>query len=220
MADTFRLFRTRFGFLAAITLLVYLPAHLIYQFAAATIGIPSNGILSFALLEALDLVLSSLAIPAIVYGLVRTRSTGVAAALRWGRRQWMRTLGKQILVEITVLLYGALLIIPGVIAMMRLALVPVIVAIEGDREAQPLERSRALSRGRLWRLAAVLLPLGLIDLAFNFLLLDRISGVDSARLLFAAAESALAVVGQLTTIATLLMYLGLVDPPQKKTAKL
>lgn len=213
LADTFRLFLARFGFLAGVTLLVYLPGHLLYQFAAATFAIPSNGILSFILLEALDLLLSSLAIPAIVYGLVRTRSDGIGAALRWGRRQWMRTLGTQVLVEITVLLYGALLIVPGLIAMMRLALAPVIVAIEADREAHPLERSRALSRGRLWRLAAVLVPLGLVDLGANFLLLARITGVDHARVAFAAAESGLAVVGQLTTIAALLMYRGLVGPP-------
>jgi hypothetical protein len=212
LGATFRLFGSRFGFIAAVSLLVYLPGHLLYQFAASALGIPSNGILSFALMEVADLVLSSLAIPAIVYGLVRD-SAATGDALRWGRRLWMRTLTRQVLVEITVLLYGALLIVPGLVAMVRLALVPVVVAVEGDRQPQPLERSRGLARGRMWRMIAVLFPLGLVDLAANFLLLGRIAGVDQARVIFAFAESGLAVVSQLTTVATLLLYLGCIEPP-------
>ncbi|MBS1856348.1 MAG: hypothetical protein JST11_13360 [Acidobacteria bacterium] len=209
---TFRLFASRLGFIAGLTLLVYLPGHLLYQFAAAALDIPSNGILSFALMEAADLVLSSLAIPAIVYGLLRDSAT-MRHALSWGRRQWMRTLTRQVLVEVTVLLYGALLIVPGLIAMVRLALVPVIVAVEADRQAQPLPRSRDLARGRMWRIVAVLFPLGLLDLAANFLLLGRITGIEQARVIFALAETGLAIVSQLTTVATLLIYLGCIEPP-------
>jgi hypothetical protein len=216
LANTFRLFGSRFGFIAAVTLVVYLPGHLLYQFAASAFEIPSTGVLSYLLLDVLDLVLSSLTIPAIVYGVLR--KAGVAPSLRWGRRQWLRTLQMQVLVDITVVLYGALLIIPGLIAMVGLSLVPVIVAVEADRQPLPFERSRALAKGRMWRIAAVLLPLGLVDAAANFLLLGRISGVDNARLLFSLAETGLAVIGQITTIATLLIYLGAVE--SKKTAKL
>src|SRR5262249_34191587 len=120
------------------------------------------------------------------------------------------------------ILYGALLIIPGLIAMVRLAFVPAIVAVEGEHETTPLERSRELARGRTWRIAVVLLPLALIDLAANFLLLGKIKDVDSSRVLFIPAEVGIAIVGQLSTVAVLLMYLGLTEPraPQRKTAKL
>lgn len=220
LADALRLFGSRFSFIASVTLLVYVPGHLLYQAAAATLGVPASGILSILILNVVDLILSSLAIPAVVYGLVR--APDLSAALRWGRRQWLRTLGMQALVDVTVLLYGALLIVPGLIMMVRLALVPVIVAIEGDRATRPLERSRELSKGRMWRIVGVLLPLALVDGAANFVLLGRISGVDNARLMFTAAECGLAIVSQLTTVATLLVYLGVVEPVQvhKKTAKL
>jgi hypothetical protein len=219
LADAFRLFGSRFGFIGSVTLMIYLPGHLLYQFAAAALEIPSTGVLSYLLLDALDLVLSSLAIPAIVYGLLR--KPDVAESLRWGRRLWLRMIRMQVLVDITVILYGALLIVPGLIAMVRLALVPVIVSIEADRQPLPFERSRELARGRMWRIVAVLLPLGLVDAAANFLLLGRISGVDNARVLFSLAESGLAVIGQITTVATLLIYRGVVEPPpQRKTAKL
>jgi hypothetical protein len=218
LADAFRLYWSRFGFIAGITLLIYLPGHLLYQASAAALTIPSSGVASNLLLNLLDLILSSLAIPAIVYGLLR--QPDISQSLRWGRRLWLRTLGMQVLVDITVVLYAALLIVPGLIAMVRLALVPVIVAIEADRQPRPFERSRELARGRMWRMVGALLPLSLVDAAANFLLLGRISGVDNARILFVAAESGLAIVSQITLVATLLIYLGVVEPPQKKTAKL
>lgn len=218
LVDALRLFGARFGFLAKVTLLVYLPGHLLYQAAASAFEIPSSGILSILLLTLVDLVLSSLAIPSVVYGLVREPS--IAPALAWGRRQWMRMLGRQVLVDITVLLYGLLLIVPGLIMMVRLAFVPVIVAVEGDRAAQPMERSRELANGRMWRMVGVLLPLALLDGAANYLLLGRIGGIDNARFLFALAETGIALASQLTTVAWLRMYLGIVEAPQKKTAKL
>jgi len=218
LAATFRIFGANLGFIAPVVLIIYLPGHIIYQFAAAAFEIPSSGTLSVLLLNAVDLVLSSLAIPAIVYGLVCTPAIG--PSLRWGQRQWSRTLSQQTLVDITVLLYAALLIVPGLIAMVRLAFVPVIVAAEGDRSSQPFERSRQLAKGRMWRILGVLLPLSLVDAAAGFLLLGRISGVDNARVLFSIAECGLAVVSQLVTVATLLLYLDALPEAQKKTAKL
>ena len=220
LADTFRLFASRFAFIATVTLLIYLPGHLLYQLAASVLDVPSTGILSLVALNAVDLALSSLAIPAIVHGLVRG-DPAIGPALRWAQQLWMRMLGQQLLVDVTVILYGTLLIVPGLIAAVRLALVPVIIAVEGDRAVQPLEQSRELAKGRMWRITGVLLPLALLDGVANYLLLGRIGGIDNARILFTLAECGIAVAGQLSTIAALLMYLGIVEPPpQKKTAKL
>jgi hypothetical protein len=173
LAATFRMFGANLGFIASVVLIVYLPGHFLYQFAATAFEIPSSGTLSILVLNAVDLLLSSFAIPAIVYGLVCTPAIG--PSLRWGLRQWSRTLRQQTLVDITVLLYAALLIVPGLIAMVRLAFVPVIVAVEGDPVSEPFERSRDLAKGRMWRIVGVLLPLSLVDSAASFLLLGRIS---------------------------------------------
>jgi hypothetical protein len=226
LGNTIRLFFRNFGMIAACTLLVYLPGHLLYQAAAVAFEIPSSGIFSAIALEVLDLVLSALVMPAIVFGLMQNmRNAPQKGALRWGLRRWLPMLVNQVKVEITVILYGALLIVPGVIAMIRLTFVPVIVAIEGDTQFNPLERSRQLAQRRFWRILLVCLPLTILDLAGNFLLLGRIAGVDRARILFAVAESLLAVAGQTATVAALLMYLGIAAPGRnapayKKTAKL
>ena len=107
--------------------------------------------------------LSALVIPAVVYGLVAKFRGGQTApvreSLRWGRRQWGKTLWNMFKVEVTVALWGLLLVIPGLVAMVRLIFADVIVAIEADRETEVLARSRVLSKGHGWRIFLVLLPL-------------------------------------------------------------
>ena len=150
-------------FLAAVTLLVYLPAKLALQLGLYWLDVPSGGMLSYFALDSSDLVLSALVIPAVVYGLVARFRGGQTApvreSLRWGRRQWGKTLWNMFKVEVTVALWGALLVIPGLVAMVRLVFADVIVAIEADRETEVLARSRILTRGHGWRIFLVLLPL-------------------------------------------------------------
>ena len=212
LLQTVRLFAARFGLIAAVTLAVFLPGKLLLQFVCEMADIPTGGILAYALLEISDLILGALAVPAVVYGLVAGRDPAMTECFRWGRRQWTKTLWNKFKVEITVMLWGALLVIPGIIAMVRLIFTDIIVAVEADREPDPMARSRDLSQGRRWRIFLVLAPLMLADMAANFLILDRIPGATNSRILFAAADSILNVLGQLTTVAALLMYLGLRSP--------
>jgi hypothetical protein len=219
LGDSVRVFFSNLPFLAAATLLVYLPGKLTTQFLCYLLDIPFAGVISYFVLEISDLLLSALVVPAIVYGLVQRFRTGQAPALgeslRWGRRQWFKTLANQIKVEITVALWGALLVIPGVVAMVRLTFVDVVVAVEADLEHDVLGRSTKLAHGRRWRIFFVLLPLLALNLA-AFLALDRV-GAASSRVAFAIADSVLAVAGQVATVAALLMYLG---TAQKRVTKL
>ena len=207
----FRLFADHFGFLLPLTLGIYLPGKLAIQFLAYLLDIPTDGLPAYLLLETGDLLLGALLVPAVVYGLVqrlRGAPAPLSASLRWGRRQWLRTLGNDLRVEVTIGLYLLLLIVPGILASLRLAYVEVIVAVEADTQPDPLLRSATLARGRLWRIFCVLLPLGILNGLATYLLLDRIPGIAASRPLFALAESLLALTAQLGTIATLLMYLG------------
>jgi hypothetical protein len=212
-----RLFVARFGTIAAITLVVFLPGNLVLQFGCELLDIPVSGVRFYVLLEAADLVLASLVAPAVVYALA-SGSPGFGAAMRWGRRQFGKTLWNEVKVNITVILWGTLLVVPGVIAMIRLIFTDVVVAIEADLEPDPMQRSRQLSQGRLWRMFSVLAPIALVNMAAMFLILDR-PGMVESRVLFAAADSLLNIFGQLTTVAVVLMYLGLVPPKRKAGAQ-
>ena len=219
LRDSLRVFFSNLPFLAAATLVIYLPGKLATQFLCYLLDIPFAGVLSYFVLEISDLLLSALVVPAIIFGLVHRFRTGRAPALgeslRWGRRQWFKTLANQVKVEITIALWGALLVIPGVVAMVRLTFVDVVVAVEADLEHDVLGRSTRLAQGRRWRIFFVLLPMLVLNLA-AFLALDRV-GAANSRVAFALADSILAVAGQLATVAVLLMYLGTV---QKRVTKL
>jgi hypothetical protein len=221
LRDTFRVFFSNLPFLTAVTLAIYLPGKLATQLLCYLFDVPFEGVLSYFILEISDILLSALVVPAIVFGLVQhfrgARTPALAESLRWGRRQWLKTLANRIKVEITVALWGALLVIPGIVAMVRLTFVDVIVAVEADLENEVLQRSTKLAQDRRWRIFFVLLPMMILDFAAMFLVLDRVQGATHSRVAFAIADSILAVAGQLTTVATLLMYLGTV---QKRVTKL
>ena len=208
------LFFANLRFLAAVTLLVYLPAKLALQFVLYALNVPAGGMVTYLALDLSDLVLSALAIPAVVYGLVARFRSGQTASvresLRWGRRQWGKTLWNLFKVEVTVALWGALLEIPGLVAMVRLVFAGAIVAIEADRETEVLARSRILSRGHGWRIFLVLLPLMAASLVGTFLILGAFEEAGYSRVVMAVADSVLSVGGQFTTVAVLLMYLGVV----------
>jgi hypothetical protein len=221
LRDTLRVFFSNLPFLTAVTLAIYVPGKLATQLLCYLLDVPFEGVLSYFILEISDLLLSALVVPAIVFGLVQrfrgARAPALAESLRWGRRQWLKTLANQIKVEITVALWGALLVIPGIVAMVRLTFVDVIVAVEADLESEVLQRSAKLAQDRRWRIFFVLLPMMILDFAAMFLVLDRVQVATHSRVAFAIADSILAVAGQLTTVATLLMYLGTV---QKRVTKL
>jgi hypothetical protein len=221
LRDSIRVFFANLPFLAAATLVIYLPGKLATQFLCYLLDVPFEGVLSYFFLLISDLLLSALVVPAVVYGLVnrfrRGQRPSLGVSLRWGRRQWLKTLANKVKVEITITLWGALLVIPGIVAMVRLIFVDVIVAIDADREHDVLGRSRKLAQGRRWRIFFVLLPMLILDLAAMFLVLDRVQTVTHSRAAFAIADSVLAVGGQLETVAALLMYLG---TAQKRVTKL
>jgi hypothetical protein len=210
------LFFANLPFLAAVTLVVYLPVKLALQFVLYVLDVPTNGILSYLLLDVSDLVLSALVIPAVVYGLVAKFRSGKTApvreSLRWGRRQWGKTLWNMFKVEVTVTLWGALLVIPGLVAMVKLIFADAIVAIEADQETEVLARSRSLSKGHGWRIFFVLLPLMAASLVGSYLVLSALHEAAYSRAVIAVADSVLSVGGQWTTVAVLLMYLGVASP--------
>jgi hypothetical protein len=115
-------------------------------------------------------------------------------------------------VEITVALWGALLVIPGLVAMVRLIFAEAIVAIEADRETEVLACSRILSKGHGWRIFLVLLPLMAAGLVGTFLILGALEQASYSRVVIAVVDSVLSVGRQWTTVAVLLMYLGVANP--------
>ena len=192
------------------------------QVACSLGNVPIDGILSSVLLDLSDLVLGALVAPAAIYGLLGRFRGGspppLAEALAWGRRQWAKSLWNRFKVEITVMLWSALLLVPGILAMVRLAFTDPIVAIEADREREVLGRSRALTQGHRWRIFLALLPLWAVELVVTFVVFNALQRYTNSRLLIALVDSLCSVGGQWSTVIVLLMYLGLRAPEKEPLA--
>src|SRR4051812_48582027 len=139
-----RVFFTRLPFLASVTLAVFVPGKLVMQVVCWVLDVPPEGIASYLLMDFSNIVLGALAIPAAIYGLTTGRP--VVECLRHGRKLWGRMFWNKFKVEITVALWSLLLFVPGIIAMVKLALTDAIVALE-PVEPEPLARSRELTAG-------------------------------------------------------------------------
>lgn len=216
-------FVSNLPFLAAVTLIVYLPAKLALQLACYALDIPADGFLAYLIMDTSDLILDALVIPAAIYGLAtrfRTGRTGsIVESLRWGRRQWGKTLWNKFKVEMTVALWGALLIVPGVVAMVKLFLTDAIVAIEADRESDVLGRSRRLTESHRWRIFLVIVPLMVLDLAGMWVVFGVFKDAVHSRVTMALADSLLSVGAQFTTVVGVLIYLGLVKAGVSKDSR-
>lgn len=215
-----RMFLENLAFIAAATLAVFLPGKLLLQGLCAALDISPDGVLGYMLMTASDLLLSAWAVPAVIFGMAMRMRTGRPAplgeSLRWGRRQWGKALWNMFQVQVTVLLYALLLFVPGIMAFVRLSLVDPIVALEADQRSDVLDRSKRLTEGHRWRIFAVVLPLGVLDLVMGFVVLNAVEKAANSRFLLAIADSVLAVTSHWMTLALLLVYLPLAAGRQVK----
>jgi hypothetical protein len=215
-----RLFFSNLEFLTVVTLAVLIPAKLALEIAGYVLDVPSEGVLAYFVRDFGDLIFSALVMPAAIYGLVmnlRTRKACPAAeALRWGRRQWSKTLWNKFKVEITIMLWSALLIVPGIVAMVKLIFTDTIVAIEGDQETEVLQRSRDLSDGRRWRIFLAVLPALPLSVAHMY---ATLRAEQYSRWLMVPVDSLFSVLDHWMTVVVLLIYLGLAAPQITEAAK-
>lgn len=209
------LFGSNLPFVAGISLLIFLPATIALQGLFSLMNVATNGILSYFLMSADDLILSALVVPALLYGLALKLRDGklppLSDSLRWGTRQWRKMLWNTFKMEVSILLASLLLIIPGIIVAIDLIFTETIIAVEADRTWDVRERTRSLARGHRWRIFFVMLPLSLLGLAGQMAVLKVLGDAANSHLLLALADSLLTVVGQLSTVAVLLIYLGLIE---------
>jgi len=218
-----RLFLSNLPFLTAVTMAILIPAKLAIEIAIYLLDLPNDGALAYFVRDIGDLVFSALVMPAAIYGLVVNLRTGEICsggeAFRWGRRQWAKSLWNKFKVEITIMLWSALLIVPGIVAMVKLIFADTIVAIEADRVTEVLQRSRDLTDGCRWRIFLALLPALPIALVHIYVALRA---EQYSPWLMVPFDSLFSVLDHWMTVVVLLMYLGLVaqttEAAQRKAA--
>ena len=153
LSDAWQIYRNRFGIIAAIVVVVWLPCELLSSFLDAFVFGPDDFRKSFKFAQFLDNFVGIIATAGVIFIALTSRSGQPAtfgSAIRtgfgaWGRMWWTRFLSSIALV------FGLLLlIIPGVYLLTRLCFVESIVVAEHISGTTAIKRSFEITKNRFW----------------------------------------------------------------------
>jgi hypothetical protein len=208
-------FFSRFGFIAIITLLAYAPLKFVVFSICQAAGVSPGGVASSIIRQVADGVSGSLVAPALIYGIVAAlrdgRTPPIGECLRRGSALWWPTLWNDLKAEITIGLRMLLLIVPGVIAAVRLFAVEQVVALEPQSRSQALARSREIAGGHGWKIFFVSLPAVAVGFLSEYLLFSLMERLGLSWTVAAFIDSGLALASQWSTVLFTLLYLALVS---------
>jgi len=198
----------------SVTLVGYAPLKFVVFLGCDLAGVSPGGVAASVIRDLGDALLGALVAPAVIYGIVtRLRSGNVPSTgdcLRRGRQLWWKTLWNDFKAEITIGLRMALLIVPGLIAAVRLCFVEVVVAVEGESQTGVLARSREISAGHGWKIFFTCLPAVAMGFVNEWLLFSLMDKLGLSWMLAAAVDCVMAIASQWTTVLLTLMYLAFV----------
>jgi hypothetical protein len=208
-------FFRNFGFIAAVTLAAYAPLKLVIFSICGVAGVSPGGVASSIIRDLADGISASLVAPALIYGVVTVlrdgRTPGVGACLRRGRTLWWPTLWNDLKAEITIGLRLLLLVVPGIIAGVRLCFVEQVVALEPDNRSWALARSREIAAGHGWKIFFLCVPVAAMGFLSEYLLFSLMVKLGLSWTVAAFIDCGLALAAQWSTVLFTLMYLGLVS---------
>src|SRR5690349_8740424 len=202
-----------FGFIAGVTLAAYAPLKFVVFSICQVAGVSPGGVASSIIRDVADGISSSLVAPALIYGIVSVlrdqRTPPIRECLRRGFGLWWPTLWNDVKAEITIGLRMLLLVVPGVIAAVRLAFVEQIVALEPDNRAVVLARSREIAAGHGWKIFFTCIPAAVVGFLSEWLLFSLMDKLGLSWTVAAFVDCGLALAGQWSTVLLTLMYLAL-----------
>jgi hypothetical protein len=174
LARSIAVFFGNFGFVAGVTLSAYAPLKLVVFSICGLAGVSPGGVASSIIRDCADGVSASLVAPALIYGIAMAMRTGrtppVGECLRRGAGLWWPTMWNDFKAEVTIGLRMMLLVVPGVIAAVRLAFVEQVVALEPDQRAAVLDRSRQIAAGHGWKIFLASIPAFALGFLSEYLL--------------------------------------------------
>jgi hypothetical protein len=154
LSKAWDVYRERFGLIAAIVIVVWLPCELLSSYMDAFVFGPDDIRRSFRFSQFLDNFIGIIATAGVTFiaftersGESATFGSAIGAGFNaWGRLWWTRFLSGILLI------FGfLLLIIPGVYLLTRLCFVESVAVIERTSGIQAIQRSFELTKDRLWQ---------------------------------------------------------------------
>jgi hypothetical protein len=206
-------FFAHFGFIASVTLAAYAPLKFVVFSICGIAGVSPGGVTSSIIRDMADGISASLVAPALIYGIVSALRVGrtppVGECLRRGLGLWWPTLWNDFKAEITVGLRLLLLVVPGIIAAVRLAFVEQVVALEPENRSTVLARSREIAADHGWKIFFACIPAVAVGFLSEWLLFSLMDKFGLSWTMAAFVDCGLALAAQWSTVLVTLIYLGL-----------
>lgn len=222
---SWRAYRKDFPTIALMTIVVFGPAEALKNFLLYSANQQENFQLAFRLDSLIEAIFGSLVAPAVIFAVMSRMRTGqepgIGKSLRWGLRQWLRTLGYRLITGIAIGIGIVLLILPGIAVAILLSLVTPIIAVEADHQSDVLRRSWTLARDHAWKILGAGL-LGFILFALAAITAGVAYGVVSlfgdSWFLSTAFDCLISIGFNFFNVLLLLIYLGILagakeEPP-------
>ncbi|HSI09626.1 MAG: glycerophosphoryl diester phosphodiesterase membrane domain-containing protein [Rariglobus sp.] len=153
LSDAWRIYRERFGVIALIVTLIWLPCNLVDSYFTYFVFDPEDFRGSFKLTQFLENffgIIATAGVTYVVLGQTANRPVGYGDALGVGFSSWGRMWITRFLYSVAVLVGLLLLVIPGIYLGTRWAFAESIVIAEDVSGPTALRRSFDLTRGRFW----------------------------------------------------------------------
>jgi hypothetical protein len=153
VSTSLKIYFKNFSIILLYISLFFLPAFLIKNYLLFLFPVESKWLKIIISADVLGIVGTFLT-PAIFYAVIQAMNKSKLASmkdsLRWGSHCWARNFKYKFIVGIFVILGFICLVIPGFIFSIWYCLITPIVTIEGEKQKDPLERSKSLAQGHMW----------------------------------------------------------------------
>lgn len=209
--ETFRLFARHFHLFTLIALTVWLPGHLIINyidFFATSKGAADAGARGFRIGLMVEGAFGPLVVAATLSALARIargEPASYAQAMRHGLAMWPRLFIARLVASALVLAGLIALVVPGVLALVRLSFVDAVVVLDGAPLGAALRASNALTVGR--RLAIFWTGGFLFVTVFSVAMtLSALAGAADHFVVQVLVDCVIAVTQTVFTIALFLFY--------------
>ncbi|MBI2929198.1 MAG: hypothetical protein HYY24_26335 [Verrucomicrobia bacterium] len=205
------LWGNRLPLFTAIILTVWLPGNLLINWLAFYVLSEDDWAKQIRLTVWIEGIFGPIYLGALVYA-VACHKLGQAVsypqAMAVGLKNWRRLFGTRFLAGLLTLLRLILLIVPGIVLLVRYALIDAIVVLEDTTGQSALRRSTELTNGRRWQIfgAATVLFIGYVAMSFGIYLPTGVAEQLDTMAYNVIADSVLDVVFGVIQVAMVLFF--------------
>jgi hypothetical protein len=213
-------FRSNFGSILPIFLIVYIPINIVLSFVPVDSMIEDDGVRGFRmymkliqLTEFLFGVVATMSLARLIEASLLGQPITWMQALRHSLSRWGASIGTGLLAGLIILGLTLLLIVPGIIWALYYSLFVYVVALRGLSGKKALDYSKTMVKGQWWRVFGYLLVINVLGALAGIAVASPFFFTPENRILGIASDTLIDIVSALSITMTTVFFLNN-DQPQ------